>query len=168
MDETTLGYLRLLYVMKRISKKFKLFNPRGQSLVEFALILPLFVLLVVGVFDLGRAFFAYIAISNAAREGVRVFTFSPDDATLGYIENAVDFEIGASTVVNPANVSQPVVRCVDTSTNNMILVDTNAKLWNCKPEAPISVTLTYSQTMILSFFFSGPLVMEKTAQMMVP
>ena len=148
--------------------KTKINHQHGQSLVDFALILPLFVLLVVGVFDLGRAFFAYIAISNAAREGVRVYTFSPDDATLAFIDNAVDFEIGASTVVDPANVSQPVIRCVDPSSNTIILVDTNAKLWNCKAESPISVTLTYSQTMILSFFFSGPLVMEKTAEMMVP
>ena len=153
--------------MKPIYMKTRVNHQHGQSLVEFALILPLFVLLVVGVFDLGRAFFAYIAISNAAREGVRLYTFSPDDATLGFIDNAVDFEIGASTVVDPANVSQPVVWCHD-QWDNDILVDTNAKLWNCKTESPISVTLTYSQTMILSFFFSGPLVMEKTAEMMVP
>lgn len=42
---------------------------RGQSLVEFALILPLVLLLVVGAADLGRAFTAHIAIGSAAREG---------------------------------------------------------------------------------------------------
>ena len=52
-------------------------NKTGESLVEFALVLPLFVLLIVGVFDLGRAFFAFIAISNAAREGTRVVQFWP-------------------------------------------------------------------------------------------
>lgn len=45
---------------------------RGQTLVEFALILPIFVLLLVGVFDLGRGIFAYSTINNAAREAVRL------------------------------------------------------------------------------------------------
>jgi Flp pilus assembly protein TadG len=45
---------------------------RGQTLVEFALILPIFVLLLVGIFDFGRAIYAYNTIANAAREAVRV------------------------------------------------------------------------------------------------
>ncbi len=42
---------------------------RGQSLVEFALILPILLLLVVSAADAGRLFFAYVTIENAAREG---------------------------------------------------------------------------------------------------
>lgn len=42
---------------------------RGQTLVEFALILPIFLLLTLGVVDGARIFSAYIAITNAAREG---------------------------------------------------------------------------------------------------
>ncbi len=45
---------------------------RGQSLVEFALILPIFILLLVGLFDFGRAIYGYNTISNAAREAARV------------------------------------------------------------------------------------------------
>jgi len=44
---------------------------RGQTLVEFALILPVFVLILVGIVDLGRAVYAYHTINNAAREGAR-------------------------------------------------------------------------------------------------
>ena len=44
---------------------------KGQDLVEFALVLPLLLLIVVGVLDLGRAFFAAIAVANVAREGAR-------------------------------------------------------------------------------------------------
>ncbi len=50
---------------------------RGQSLVEFALILPLLVLILMGVFDFGRAFFAYNAISGGAREGARYGVIHP-------------------------------------------------------------------------------------------
>jgi hypothetical protein len=42
---------------------------RGQSLVELALVLPVLLLLVMAAVDLGRIFFARIAVANAAREG---------------------------------------------------------------------------------------------------
>ncbi len=41
----------------------------GQSLVELALVLPVLLLLVLAAVDLGRIFFARIAVANAAREG---------------------------------------------------------------------------------------------------
>ena len=44
-------------------------HARGQTLVEFALILPVFLLLTLGVVDGARIFSAYIAITNGAREG---------------------------------------------------------------------------------------------------
>lgn len=47
-------------------------SDRGQALVEFALVLPLLILLMVGLFDLGRAVYADSTLSNAARVGSRV------------------------------------------------------------------------------------------------
>ena len=41
----------------------------GQSVVEFALVLPVLLLLVGGAIDLGRVFYSQISISDAAREG---------------------------------------------------------------------------------------------------
>ena len=43
---------------------------RGQSLVELALVTPLMLLLFAGAGDLGRAFYGFIAIENAVKEGV--------------------------------------------------------------------------------------------------
>jgi Flp pilus assembly protein TadG len=45
---------------------------RGQALVEFALVIPIFLLLLVAIFDMGRAVFAYNTLTNAAREGARI------------------------------------------------------------------------------------------------
>lgn len=45
---------------------------RGQTMVEFALVLPVLILLLVGIFDFGRAIYAYNTINNAAREGARL------------------------------------------------------------------------------------------------
>jgi Flp pilus assembly protein TadG len=42
---------------------------RGQSLVEFALVLPIMLLILVIAADFGRLFFTYIQVTNAAREG---------------------------------------------------------------------------------------------------
>jgi Flp pilus assembly protein TadG len=44
----------------------------GQGLVEFALALPVILLIFFGIFDMGRAVFAYNTVANAAREGARV------------------------------------------------------------------------------------------------
>jgi hypothetical protein len=41
-------------------------------MVEFALVIPIFLLLLVAIFDLGRAVFAYNTLTNAAREGARL------------------------------------------------------------------------------------------------
>ena len=45
---------------------------RGQAMVEFALALPLLILIVVGMLDFGRAIFSYNSLSNAARSAARV------------------------------------------------------------------------------------------------
>jgi PKD repeat protein len=42
--------------------------PRGQAMVEFALLVPLFALFLVIAIDFGRVFFSYVQITNAARE----------------------------------------------------------------------------------------------------
>ena len=43
----------------------------GQALLEFALILPIFVVAVLGMIDVGRAIWANNAVANAAREAAR-------------------------------------------------------------------------------------------------
>ena len=44
----------------------------GQALVEMALVLPLFLLLLFGVIEMGRIGHAYISVSNAAGAGGRM------------------------------------------------------------------------------------------------
>lgn len=55
---------------------------RGQSLVEFALILPLLIVVIMGVLDFGRAIAAYNSISNAARTGMRVAIVDQTEANV--------------------------------------------------------------------------------------
>jgi Flp pilus assembly protein TadG len=51
----------------------------GQALVEFALVLPVFLLLLVGIVDFGRGYSAWNTIQNGAREGARLAAVNPDE-----------------------------------------------------------------------------------------
>lgn len=55
-----------------MKKKDILNREKGQSLVEFSLVLPLILLLLLGMVEVGMAFYNYIIIGNANREGVRL------------------------------------------------------------------------------------------------
>jgi Flp pilus assembly protein TadG len=61
----------MLAILKRFSGR-----PRkredGQSLVEFALVIPIFLLVLFAIVDFGMAFHAWITVTNSAREGARV------------------------------------------------------------------------------------------------
>ena len=52
---------------------------QGQSLAEFALVLPIVLLILAGVLDLGRAYFSYVAVTDAAAEGAAYASLHPED-----------------------------------------------------------------------------------------
>jgi len=51
---------------------------KGQALVEFALILPILVLLVFGMVEFGRAMYIKNMLNNAARAGARTAVVTPE------------------------------------------------------------------------------------------
>jgi hypothetical protein len=63
---------------------------RGQALVEFALLVPVLILILLGTVDAGRLIFAYNAVSNAAREGGRtaIVNQTPDEVRQRAAEQA--------------------------------------------------------------------------------
>lgn len=54
----------------------------GQALVEFTMILPIFILLLFAIVDFGRGFYTWVLVTNAAREGARVAAVQSDSATI--------------------------------------------------------------------------------------
>lgn len=56
-------------------------NDEGAQLVELAVVMLLLLLILMGVSDIGRAFYSYISIANAAREGARYGSRFPNDLT---------------------------------------------------------------------------------------
>lgn len=70
-------------------------SERGAELIEFALALPLLLVIIMGIFDFGLAFQRYEILTNAAREGARLgslqATYSQadiEDRVLDYVEAA--------------------------------------------------------------------------------
>lgn len=56
-------------------------SERGQSMVELSVSLVFLLVLIAGVVDLGRAFFTYIALRDAAQEGALYGSLNPTDTT---------------------------------------------------------------------------------------
>ncbi|MFY9585682.1 MAG: TadE/TadG family type IV pilus assembly protein [Candidatus Acidiferrales bacterium] len=106
---------------------------RGSQLVEAALVLPLFLALVVGIFWIGRAYNVYQSITRAAREGARFAvapscggctpanTFPTTDEVKTVINNALAAASMDSTKVNPAIsiTSNQVLNPSDPSSNQV-------------------------------------------------
>lgn len=61
--------------MKRLVNLFR--QTRGASAVEFALVAPAFILILVGLAQLGIVFFANAGLNNALAEGARSATIYP-------------------------------------------------------------------------------------------
>ena len=53
------------------TKKYGFRSRKGQGIVEFALAFPVFLLIVLGIFEFGRLFITYTSVYAAAREGAR-------------------------------------------------------------------------------------------------
>ncbi len=89
-------------------------SERGQSAVELAVALPVLVLILMGTLDFGRAFYAYINITNAAREGAQYGTGFPTNTTgiTTRVNNEFGCTGGGCVTVN--------IICLDYYTNSQI------------------------------------------------
>ncbi|WP_419955714.1 TadE/TadG family type IV pilus assembly protein [Neobacillus niacini] len=98
----------------------------GQSLVEFALVLPLLVVLLFGIIDFGRIFHAYLTIDHAGREAARAASIGKDETniknvavtqgtSIGLTSGQVNVASGSSgadatiTITYPINFLTPVI-----------------------------------------------------------
>ena len=72
---------------------------RGSVAVEFALLLPILLLLIFGVVDFGRAIDAQITLTQAAREGARLAALGQSNSTV------VTRAQAAATGLSPVTVS---------------------------------------------------------------
>ena len=134
---------------------------RGQALVEFSLVLIIFMVLIMGVFDLGRGIYMYNGVSEAAREIARV--------TIVHVGTPMGTSAQTTSVVNTQkglvpSLGNPTFACVD-------IDDTAAPVpaGTCIGPYRVKVTITAPYrpvTPLLSL--SGTWTMSSTSSIQVP
>jgi Flp pilus assembly protein TadG len=102
----------------------------GAAAVEFALVLPVLLLLLMGLIEFSLVFNAQISVTNAAREGARVMAISNNPAS------AQAAAIAAAPSINPA-----------LTTANVAVGPAD-----CAYPAKATVTITYSAHLVTGFF----------------
>jgi len=112
-------------------------DERGASAVEFALIVPLLILLVVGIAEFGRAFQVQSTLSAAARESVRTMALQNDPAQARAMARSV------ASSLDPA------------LTNAQIAISPAACPATYSPGASVRVTITYRMPFVTDFFGAG-------------
>lgn len=79
-------------------------SERGQSLVETALLFPILLLILIGIVDLGRVYYSYLQLTNAAREGARWAGSNPTDI-VGAKDKAVNAANNSGISITTSNVT---------------------------------------------------------------
>lgn len=97
--------------LRRPLERSRSIAERGQGLLELALILPLLLVLLLAIIDVGRLFFIYSEISSAVREAIRFSAVNPYDCVgirdrarstlsltdVNTLDLVISFDDGAST-----------------------------------------------------------------------
>jgi Flp pilus assembly protein TadG len=90
--------------MRSIDRRWR--SDRGSELIELAMVTPILMLMLAGIFDFGFLFRSWEIVTNAAREGARVGVlpaYSCDAATPDDIQSRVDAYMAASGIGDPSS-----------------------------------------------------------------
>lgn len=98
----------------KLAKRNLLRQQKGQSLVEFALLLPILVIIVFSAVEFGRLWMTMNVLTGAAREGARVASVTAPNAAL--VQNA------ANNVLSAVNISGATVTVVGPDAANAVTV----------------------------------------------
>lgn len=93
---------------------------RAQGLIEFALVIPLLIFIMLVFIDLGRAIFTFSSLSNAVREGTRYAIVHPT-VTAQDITDIKDTVRSYAGALDPSLINFPTFT-VPTSTNHYITI----------------------------------------------
>ena len=91
-------------------------HEKGQALVEFALVLPVLLVILCGIIDFGWLYYNQITLNNAAREGAR-YAVIHYDPTIDWKADATDRMLGSMVGVSSATaiISDPVEQQITAS-----------------------------------------------------
>jgi Flp pilus assembly protein TadG len=127
---------------------------RGQALVEFALILPVLVLVVFGIIDFGRYVHTQNSLNEASREGARAGAVRELPAECGtQARDACAMTIARSRLIGVTGTSTPVVTCsrvtqLDLNNDDELDQAPVSPASNCQARNLFKVTVTNSFTLL--------------------
>jgi len=124
----------------------------GQALVEFSLSVLIFLVLVLSLFDFGRAIFMYNGVSQAAREIARTASVEYS-ATVGASQEVSD-TIAVQKALVPA-LGNPVFECVDSAgvsqpLDQCVSEEDYVKVTISAPYSPVTPLLSFLGTFDLT------------------
>ena len=123
-------------------------NIRGQSVVEFALVLPVFLIILMGIIEFGLLMSDYVIVVNAAREGARYATLgNTDDDVVAKVQEVTNtlHDSNISITITPNEYERErgeavTVKVSYVSESIMPLIENIApKLYNVKSEMTMRV-----------------------------
>lgn len=136
---------------------------RGQSLVEFAVVLPIFLLILCGIFDFGFALYSRMSVINAAREGARAASVAPDHTTIASTATSRAVAAAASSGLTIKN-SDVSVSCVATASPSSCNFGTQA---GAIAGDSLKVTINYSYKSFFPFLFGASFNLTSSVQMVI-
>jgi Flp pilus assembly protein TadG len=134
----------------------------GQSLVEFALVFPLFILLLAGMIDFGMGLYSYMTIINAARDGARLGATAcgalacSDPVTARVTAAAGGLEPDVAVVCVSASSSSEVACVPKTPTEDGVVKGDS-----------VTVTASYTYRMLWPLTFGTEIPMSSSVKFMV-
>jgi len=117
---------------------------RGAVAVEFAILLPVFLLLVFGIMDFGHAFYIKQVVSNASREGARYGTRYSGSTAIALNPSISSYVLNTSA----ANGGKGGVGLTNLlpSANPTVPTPTGLGYTDATPGNPLYVTVTATKT----------------------
>jgi Flp pilus assembly protein TadG len=125
-------------------------NRQGAAAVEFAIVAPLFFLLVFGMLEFGRAIMVQQVLTNAAREGARIAVLDSPNPTHDQVVNTVTSYMqnsGISGINVTMNPNEPTTASYGQLVTVTVNVPFNSVSWLPAPWFLGGATLTASAVM---------------------
>jgi len=135
--------------MRTIDRSSRAFaDEGGQSLVEVALALPVLLLIVIGLIDVGRIYAYAVSTTNAAREAALFAARTPTALKEDICQRARD-ELGAGTASFPCSAPPLTVDCQRGGAS--CTSDTSLRLWQAPGGGDVKVTVTYTLPLLSGY-----------------
>ena len=130
---------------------------RGQALVEFSIILPVFFLLAAGMFDFGLGIYSDLTLVNAAREGARLGVIDPG--------NTAAIESRVRAMAGNLDGSKMTVTIACERPSGSSFSSCTKPMW--MPGDATSVTVDYDYTMFFPLLFGTEIPLSSESKMRI-